>query len=109
MNISFKKAIDLIVTISESNIFYENFPKVIETPNYGDNWGRFANYIEINNRAIANMQQDRTCCGVINSIKLLSAIPPSAKSFANCVILSQIFPNIFGDGYNKAPDVENSI
>lgn len=25
------------------------------------------------------------------------------------MILSQIFPNIFGDGYNKAPNEENSI
>lgn len=27
--------------------FYENFPDNIETPNYGDKWGRSANYIEI--------------------------------------------------------------
>ena len=39
----------------------------------------------------------------------MPAIPPSAKSWANCIILSQIFPNIFGDGYNKAPNEENSI
>ena len=55
------------------------------------------------------MHYDRTCCGIVNALKLFAAIPPSAKSFANCVILSQIFPNIYGDGYNKAPDVENSI
>ncbi|MBR3604803.1 MAG: hypothetical protein IKL52_02090 [Candidatus Gastranaerophilales bacterium] len=109
LNISLKEVIDLISTISEENVFYEFFPDIIKTPNYGDNWGRFANYIEINNRSIANMELDKTCCGIINSIKLLAAIPPSAKSFANCVILSQIFPNIYGDGYNKAPDVENSI
>ncbi len=109
INISLKETLDIIATISEENVFYEKFPKEIETPNYGDNWGRFANYIEINNRAIAQMKSDKTCCGIINSIKLLPAIPPSAKSFANCIILSQIFPNIFGDGYSKAPDIENSI
>ena len=104
-----KESIELIVSLSESEIFYSDFPKNIETPNYGDNWGRFANYLEINNRAISNMQNDRSCCGIMNTIKLLPAIPPSAKSWANCIILSQIFPNIFGDGYNKAPNVENSI
>lgn len=109
LNIDLKKSIDLITTLSESGLFYSEFPDEILTPNYGDNWGRFANYIEINNRAIGDMLEDKTCCGIINSIKLLPAIPPSAKSFANCIILSQIFPNIFGDGYNKAPDIENSI
>lgn len=109
LNIDLKESINLIATLSESGIFYEDFPQTILTPNYGDNWGRFANYIEINNRAIGDMLGERTCCGIINSIQLLPAIPPSAKSFANCIILSQIFPNIFGDGYNKAPDIENSI
>ena len=109
INIDLKESINLIATLSENDIFFENFPDNIITPNYGDNWGRFANYIEINNRAIANMLGDKTCCGIINSIKLLPAIPPSAKSFANCIILSQIFPNIYGDGFSSAPDVENSI
>lgn len=109
LNIDIKTAIDLIATLSESEIFYQNFPNEISTPNYGDNWGRFANYIEINNRAIGDMNFDKTCCGIINSIKLLPAIPPSAKSWANCVILSQIFPNIYGDGVNKNADIENSI
>ena len=57
-----KQAIESIVTLSESNIFYDKFPDNIQTPNYGDSWGRFANYIELNNRAIAKMQYDRTCC-----------------------------------------------
>lgn len=106
---SLKHAVDSIVTLSESDIFYREFPCCIETPNYGDNWGRFANYIEINNRAIAEMNGDKCKNGLISSIKLLPAIPPSAKSWANCVILSQIFPNIYGDGYNKAPWEENSV
>lgn len=106
---SLKRAVDSIVTLSESDIFYREFPCCIETPNYGDNWGRFANYIEINNRAIAKMNGDKCKNGLISSIKLLPAIPPSAKSWANCIILSQIFPNIYGDGYNKAPWEENSV
>lgn len=106
---SVKQAIESIVTLCECDSFYEHFPENILTPNYGDNWGVLANYIEINNRAIAEMHADKTLNGLISSIKILPAIPPSAKSWANCVILSQIFPNIYGDGYNKGPFEENSI
>ena len=106
---SLKRAIDSIVTLSEAEIFYREFPCCIETPNYGDNWGRFANYIEINNRAIAEMQVGKCKNGIISAIKMLPAIPPSAKSWANCIILSQIFPVIYGDGFNKAPWEENSV
>lgn len=106
---SVKNSIETLVEINQSNIFYEEFPDKIESPNYGDKWGRIANYIEINNRAIAQMQGDKCKNGILSSIKFLPLIPPSPKSFANCVILSQIFPNIFGDGYNKAPNEENSI
>ena len=109
LNRSIKNVVNSIVTLSESDIFYEYFPDKIETPNYGDNWGRLANYIELNNRAIAQMNMDRTCCGILSCIKLLPAIPPSAKSWVNCVIISQIFPNIYGDSYNKGPFEENSI
>ena len=106
---SVKDAVNTIATLSESGIFYSDFPNIIETPNYGDNWGRFANYIEINNRAISEMENEYDCCGIMSMIKILPAIPPSARSWANCVILSQIFPNIYGDGYNKGPFEENSI
>lgn len=106
---SVKQAVESIVTLGESGEFYNNFPDNIETPDYGDKWGRCANYIEINNRAIAAMTNNRTCCGNISSIKLLAAIPPSAKSWANCLIISQIFPNIYGDSYSKGPFEENSI
>ena len=106
---SLKRAIDSVVTLSEAEIFYREFPCCIETPNYGDNWGRFANYIEINNRAIAEMQGGKCKNGIISAIKMLPAIPPSAKSWANCIILSQIFPVIYGDGFNKAPWEENSV
>ena len=106
---SVKEAVELLVTINESGVFYKTFPDKIETPQYGDKWGRIANYIEINNRAIAEMHQNRTKNGILSSIKLLPAIPPSAKSWANCVILSQIFPNIYGDSYNKGVSEENSI
>ena len=94
---------------SEDNIFYKTFPDNITSPDYGDNWGVIANYVEINNRAIAEMKGENCSKGIISAIKLLPAIPPSAKSWANCIILSQIFPNIYGDGYNKPAEEENSI
>ena len=101
--------IDSIITLSESEHFYKEFPCCVEAPNYGDNWGRFANYIEINNRALAEMHGNKCKNGLISAIKMLPAIPPSAKSWANCIILSQIFPVIYGDGYNKATWEENSV
>lgn len=106
---SLKEAVESIVTLCHCHSFYKIFPDIIETPNYGDNWGVIANYIEINNRAIAEMHGNLCKNGILSSIKLLPAIPPSAKSWANCVILSQIFPNIYGDGYNKLAHEENSI
>ena len=109
LNRSFKKAVESLVTLSQDGNFYKNFPEEIITPNYGDNWGVSANYIEINNRAIAEMRENECRNGIISAMKLLPAIPPSAKSWANCVILSQIFPNIYGDGYNKSAEEENSI
>ena len=106
---SFKDAVNSIATLSEGEIFYKKFPPNIESPNYSDNWGRLANYIEINNRAIAEMRGNICSNGILSAIKILPGIPPSAKSWVNCVILSQIFPNIYGDGYNKPPNEENSI
>ena len=100
---SLKRTVDSIITLNEAGIFYREFPDNISSPNYGDNWGRFANYIEINNRAIAEMHGDKCKNGLMSAIKLLPAIPPSARSWANCIIISQIFPNIYGDSYNKGP------
>ena len=122
---SVKQAVESLMTLNQDGNFYDEFPENILTPDYGDKWGVSANYIEINNRAIAEMgvkggkskrdkiggQNDSGKCrnGIFSSIKLLPAIPPSAKSWANCIILSQIFPNIYGDGYNKPAEEENSI
>lgn len=106
---SVKDAVNSLVTLSEDNIFYDTFPDSVSSPDYGDRWGVIANYIEINNRSIAEMEDSITKNGILSSIKILPAIPPSAKSWANCIILSQIFPNIYGDGINKPPNEENSI
>lgn len=109
LRLSLKEAVNIIATLSESGYFYNKFPGCIYPPDYGHNWGRLANYIEINNRAIAYMDNGCTCRGIESAIKLLPAIPPSAKSWANCIILSQIWQNIFGDAYEKGPFEENSI
>ena len=98
---SIKDSVNSLMTLNQDGKFYDIFPDNIQTPNYGDNWGVIANYIEINNRAIAEMNGDRTKNGILSSIKILPAIPPSAKSWANCIILSQIFPNIFGESREK--------
>lgn len=106
---SVKEAVESLVTMSQDGIFYDTFPDNVETSDYGDKWGVSANYIEINNRAIAMQEGNQTKNGILSSIKILPAIPPSAKSWANCIILSQIFPNIYGDGINKPQNEENSI
>ena len=48
---SVKQTVESLVTLSQDGIFYKKFPNDILTPDYGDNWGVSANYIEINNRA----------------------------------------------------------
>ena len=35
-------------------------------------------------------------------MKLLPAIPTSPDSFANCIVLSQLYPSLGGDGYKDA-------
>lgn len=83
---SVEDAIHSIYTITGS------IPNDIQTPNFGDNWGRYANYIEINPRAIATMEYGQSREGILNTMKLLSAIPASEGHIANCIILSQLFP-----------------
>ncbi len=51
--------------------FYHHFPDNVVSPNYGDKWGRLANYIEINNRAIAEMHGNQTRKGLLGAIKML--------------------------------------
>ncbi|MBE7705831.1 MAG: hypothetical protein E7Z91_01110 [Cyanobacteria bacterium SIG30] len=107
LNMSAKEAIETLISL---NIPYSinEIPKNIRTPNFGDNWGRHANYIEINPRALGKMEGDRCSEGILGAIKMLNIIPPSSSNWANCVILSQLYPNIYGDGYNKPGWEENS-
>lgn len=92
------EAIEMICTLNKQNDCYPGIPSYIPTPDYGDKWGRRANFIEINPRTIALTQGDKKSEGLLNLIKLLPAIPPSPKSFANCIILSQLYPSVYNDG-----------
>ncbi|MCD8377840.1 MAG: hypothetical protein LUB59_03535 [Candidatus Gastranaerophilales bacterium] len=92
-----EQAIQSICTLNDN---YE-IPSYILSPNYGDKWGRRANYIEINPRTVALAQGDEKQEGLLNVIKLLPAIPPSGKSYANCIILSQLYPTMGNCNDNK--------
>lgn len=85
-------AMQSICTLNKKPNSYPEIPSYIPTPNYGDKWGRRANYIEINPRTVALTEGDKKSEGLLNVMKLLPAIPPSGKSNANCIILSQLFP-----------------
>ena len=45
---------------------------------------------------------NRLTDGLLNSMKLIRAIPTSPNSFANCIVLSQLYPSLNGDGYDDA-------
>lgn len=92
-----EQVIQSICTITNTNI-----PSYIPSPNFGDKWGRRANYIEINPRSIAKYEGNRLTDGLLQTLKLLPAIPTSPNAFANCIVLSQLYPTFFGDGYKQS-------
>ena len=93
-----EQAIQSICTLIKPNDKYPEIPSYIQSPDFGDKWGRHANYIEINPRAIAKYENGRITDGLLQTIKLLPAIPTSPNSFANCILLSQLYPTWHGDG-----------
>lgn len=93
-----EQAIQSICTLVKPNNKYPEIPSYIPSPNFGDKWGRNANYIEINPRAIAKYESGKITDGLLQTIKLLPAIPCSPSSFANCIVLSQLYPSMYGDG-----------
>ncbi len=93
-----EQAIQSICTLIKSENQYPEIPSFIQTPDFGDNWGRNANYIEINPRAIAKYENGKITDGLLQAIKILPAIPTSPNSFANCIVLSQLYPTMYGDG-----------
>lgn len=89
------ETINSILTLTEN----DKIPNYIPTPNIGgNNWGRHANYIEINPRLIGKYENGVVSDGLLNTMKLMTMIPPSSENFANCIILSQLYPSFYGDG-----------
>lgn len=97
-----EQVIQSVCTLTKPDCQYPGIPPYIPSPNFGDKWGRRANYIEINPRILAKYDGDRVTEGLLGTMKLLPAIPTSPNSFANCIILSQLYPTIYGDGYKSA-------
>lgn len=94
-----EQVIQSICTLTKPDSQYPGIPSYIPSPNYGDKWGRHANYIEINPRLAAKYDGDRISEGLLGVMKLLPAIPPHCGKGANCIILSQLYPTISsGDG-----------
>lgn len=89
------ETIDTIMNLTGNR----QIPERIETPNIGGkNWGRTANYIEINPRLIAKYENGVISDGLLNTMKLMTLLPPSSERAANCIILSQLYPSLYGDG-----------
>lgn len=78
--------------MSLTTLMQKDFYNGIYSPDYGNNWGRRANYIEINPRALGKVEHGNVSQGITGAIKMLPAIPASQDGVANCVILSELFP-----------------
>ncbi len=93
-----EQTIQSICTLVKPDNQYPGIPSYIPTPDFGDKWGRKANYIEINPRILAKYENGKITEGLLQTLKILPAIPPSSNSVANCIILSQLYPSMYGDG-----------
>lgn len=93
-----EQTIQSLCTLIKKDMQYPGIPPYIPTPDYGDKWGRFANYIEINPRLVAKYEGDQITEGLLGVMKLMTAIPPTAGKGANCILLSQLYPSLWGDG-----------
>ena len=92
---SFADTINSVMTLTNQS----RIPDNIQSPNIrGDNWGRHANYIEVNPRLIAKYDKGRVSDGLIQTTKLMTMIPPSSNYAPNCIVLSQLYPSFYGDG-----------
>lgn len=89
------ETINTIMTLTNQSEIPAN---VVSPQIRGDKWGRYANYIEINPRAIALYENGRVSDGLMQTLKLMTAIPPSSNYAPNCIVLSQLYPSVWGDG-----------
>lgn len=102
LRLSPERTIQSLCTLIKPDNQYPGIPSYIPTPNYGDKWGRHANYIEINPRTIAKYENGRATDGLLSAMKMMLALPTSPNSFANCIVLSQLYPAFNGDGTTHA-------
>lgn len=92
-----EQAVQSIMTLTKPNDSYPYIPDYIPTPDFGDKWGRKANYIEINPRTVAKYNNGRSTEGLFGVMKLLPAIPTSFGKVANCIVLSELYPALWGE------------
>lgn len=99
-----EQVLQSLCTLIKPDNQYPGFPSYIPSPRYGtnrglepDKWGRHANYIEINPRALAKFENGRATEGLYGAMKMMTAIPTSPDSFANCIVLSQLYPAMWGE------------
>lgn len=97
---SLGQSLQSIATLTQTK-WHPEITNAVYSPNYGDNWGRHATYIEMNPRVVGTKHGNLSREGLIGMIKMLPGIPASSKSHANCLILSQLFPSAFNDGKNE--------
>ena len=100
-----EQMIQSVCTLCKPNNQYPGIPPYIPSPNYGDKWGRHANYIEINPRLVAKYSGDRVSDGLLQVAKLLPAMPKTPDSYPNCIVLSQLYPTWFGDGSKNSASI----
>ena len=99
-----EQVIQSMCTLTKPDNQYPGIPPYIPSPNFGDKWGRYANYIEINPRILATYDNNsnKLTGGLLGAMKILPALPTSPNTFANCIVLSQLYPALYGDGYDDA-------
>ena len=93
-----EETIKSLCTVTNPHKHYPHIPVYITSPDYGDKWGRHANYIEINPRLVSKYDGEKVSEGLFGVMKLLLGIPPTAGKGANCIILSQLYPSLCEDG-----------
>lgn len=102
LRLSPERTLQSLCTLIKPDNQYPGIPSYIPTPNFGDKWGRHANYIEINPRTIAKYNNGRATDGLLSTMKIMLGLPTSPNSFANCIMLSQLYPTFNGDGTTGA-------
>lgn len=88
-----ERTIQTLCTLVKPDNQYPGIPPYIPSPNFGDKWGRHANYIEINPRTVAKYDGNRATEGLLGAMKMMLGLPVSSNSFSklysaftNCIL-----------------------